>query len=324
MNKPLVSVILPVYNGEKTIQNTIKSILCQTYPFFELIIIDDGSFDKTSAIIDSLSKKDKRVITLHKKNGGVSAARNDGLKLAKGQYVSFIDSDDTYRIDFLEKMINYIHLYDANLIVCGYMMLNGEKRSVEEISFKSSFNEIKNDEFIDVYSKGLLNVPWNKLYKKEYIFDYFIQSYSMGEDLIFNLQYLTHAKSICFVPDCLYNYDSNVFSLSSKFHVNSLDAYDEAQNLFETLLCKKTFDSEELISVLWANVNIWLTKLFVDANMNYRVKKKLFIFFKNHNCYKKVILNYERINSKRRIVLKLPFLINYLLLKSMHHKGGKK
>ena len=111
MNKPLISIIIPVYNAEKYLKKCLDSVINQTYKNLEIILVDDGSTDKSPEICDKYAEKDSRIIVLHKENGGVSSSRNAGLDIFKGEYLSFVDSDDYVEPDYIEYL--YIFLYIA-------------------------------------------------------------------------------------------------------------------------------------------------------------------------------------------------------------------
>ena len=114
---PKISVIVPVYKVEKYLDRCVKSIIGQTYPDFELILVDDGSPDKCPQMCDEWAKKDKRIRVLHKENGGLSSARNAGLRVARGEYVHFIDSDDWIELDLYENILNLFKIYTSAQIV---------------------------------------------------------------------------------------------------------------------------------------------------------------------------------------------------------------
>ncbi len=118
--QPAFSIIVPVYNAEKTLQRCVDSILAQTFEDFELILINDGSKDQSGDICDEYAAKDSRVKTVHKTNGGVSSARNAGLRIAQGEYIAFIDSDDYIDNDYL---LGFKH-YDADLIISGAKLIS--------------------------------------------------------------------------------------------------------------------------------------------------------------------------------------------------------
>ena len=116
MNETLISIIVPVYNIEEYLPRCIESVLKQTYTNFELILVDDGSKDKSGEICDEYQKKDSRIRVIHKKNGGSSSARNEGIKIAKGKYLGFVDSDDYIEKDMYERMVRAIDATGGNII----------------------------------------------------------------------------------------------------------------------------------------------------------------------------------------------------------------
>lgn len=116
----MVSIIVPVYNAEKYLANTLDSIIRQSYKNFELLLINDGSTDKSKAICDKFALKDRRIKVLDKNNGGVSSARNYGLSVAEGEYVIFIDSDDYLTADMLETLVNDIESTKSDVAICGF------------------------------------------------------------------------------------------------------------------------------------------------------------------------------------------------------------
>lgn len=116
----MISVIIPVYNVERYVEKCICSVLGQTYRDFELILVDDGSEDSSGHICDSYEKKDSRVRVIHRENGGLSAARNTGLAAAKGEYITYIDSDDSVEAGYLEELLGNALRYDADVSVCAY------------------------------------------------------------------------------------------------------------------------------------------------------------------------------------------------------------
>ena len=127
----MVSIILPVYNSEKYIHKCINSILNQIYANWELIVIDDGSSDNSFNIIKEFADMDKRINLHHFENRGVAASRNTGIMLAKGEYITFIDSDDYVTPDYLDKLVNGIEMYDCDISSCDVLeVYNGNNRII--------------------------------------------------------------------------------------------------------------------------------------------------------------------------------------------------
>ena len=118
MSKPVISIIVPIYNVEEFIADCLESILAQTFKDFEVICVDDGSTDKSGLVAESYAAKDSRITVIHQENKGLSGARNTGMDLARGQYLAFCDSDDYYHPDFLEKLFNIIEETKADVVCC--------------------------------------------------------------------------------------------------------------------------------------------------------------------------------------------------------------
>lgn len=178
---PTFSIIVPIYRTEKYLEKCISSILKQTYEDFELILVDDGSPDRCSYICEEYKKKDSRIKVLHKKNGGVSSARNLGLSIATGTYVWFVDSDDYIELYSLQKLHEIQREAESDLCVFNAQL--GETSKVESINefFK---------EYYFTYKLGF--EPWNKVYRREIIQAYNLKfdiQETIGEDLLFNIQY---------------------------------------------------------------------------------------------------------------------------------------
>lgn len=213
---PKISVIVPVYQVEDKLNRCIDSILCQSFTDFELILVDDGSPDNSGKICDYYAEKDERVVVVHKENGGVSSARNKGLLLAKGEYISFVDSDDYVERDYLLSLYSYQQKLNADLVVCNFNLIEQN-----EISFMSHpFNDgffLKGDLFKSVLYTKILNCDtvgffslWNKLFKINLIKENKIrcnESMSFGEDMLFIMDYIKFSESVIFITAALYNYE---------------------------------------------------------------------------------------------------------------------
>ena len=192
---PLVSIIVPVYKVESYLDDCIKSIIGQSFKEFELILIDDGSPDNCPAMCDAWAEKDARLKVVHKKNGGVGSARNEGLNIASGEWVWFIDSDDTIELNSLA-LLSEMFSHKPDLII-----FNKEKNEVYHKDGRFF------DEYYFKYRFGF--EPWNKLYKLSIIRTnslWFDTEEKIGEDLLFNIQYYKYAQNYMFTDLKLYNY----------------------------------------------------------------------------------------------------------------------
>lgn len=213
VNTPEISVIIPCYNVEKYLKKCIDSILNQTIQDIELIIVNDGSPDSSGQIADQMAKEDGRISVIHKENGGLSSARNAGIEVAKGEYISFIDSDDWIEPTFLEDMLRIATSIDAEIAVCGITteFLKEGRVVVHKVdtpivnSSSSDFGKL----FWSLHESNLSNFAWNKLYKRSFIIENNLRFELDGmpaEDLFFNLQAFKLAKAIAVVDNAAYHY----------------------------------------------------------------------------------------------------------------------
>ncbi len=167
----IISIIVPVYNVEKYLDRCIQSILNQTYPYFELILVDDGSSDNSGKMCDEYAKKDDRIIVIHQENNGLSSARNKGIENSKGEFLSFVDSDDWISKDYLKEMYNEQKKTKADLVICNIDCITLHDNKYNSLNYESPIV----DEIFDsktMLQKLMENNNWyyvvacNKLYKK--------------------------------------------------------------------------------------------------------------------------------------------------------------
>lgn len=225
---PKVSVVIPVYNAEKTIARTIESVINQTYQDWELIITDDGSKDDSRKICDKYSKKDPRIKVFSIENGGPSRARNYALSKCIGEYIMFLDSDDLYKNNMIKVMINQILENDCEIVCCNYIKLQGNKektiKNVNDYYEKEKKNLYKFIEYLQ--NNYLYNVIWNKIYRYDIIRDNnikFDEEIDMGEDYSFNNIYLKYVNSAKFIKESLYIHTIDVGTISSKYRANEFE-----------------------------------------------------------------------------------------------------
>lgn len=230
MSNSIISIIVPVYNAERFLAGCIDSLLIQSYFDLEILLIDDGSTDQSSYFCDQYSLRDNRIRVFHKKNGGVSSARNLGLENAKGEYVMFLDSDDLMEPEMCSLMVEIMQSREADIVICGtketggsiWAPLKDKDYSLPELKENGSY----------LIGTELLSPPWNKIYKRSLIKNKFDERTSFGEDLIFNLTYLRECKKIAFIPATPYFHTKdNCESLSSKVYprrLNEIELYRTA------------------------------------------------------------------------------------------------
>ena len=206
----MISIIVPVYNAGKTLSYCVDSILAQSYTDFELLLIDDGSIDGSGNICDDYAARDKRVRVFHKPNGGVSSARNLGLQVALGYWVTFIDSDDYISGKYLESLQSG----NADLVIGQSLHFNTNNKFWGDEKLLAQ-NLLTPDDIEAFYSKYLvahiLRTPWGKLFKRKLIADIkFDLDMRIGEDTVFVYQYLSNCKSISVVENgCYYYFDDD-------------------------------------------------------------------------------------------------------------------
>lgn len=213
-----VSVILPVYNSENTIEKAILSVINQEYENKELIIIDDGSTDKTSEICKKYCTEGF-VKYFYNSNSGVSYSRNFGIRNATGKYLMFLDSDDTFKKNYISKMVSAIEM-EYDWAICWYERIGKNKVKVKKIDEKDISCNL-DSLLIKLIENNLFNQLWNKIYKLDIIKlknIFFDESKSLGEDLDFNLEYLKYVDNICCVKDVLYTYTNSTNGLNLKYN----------------------------------------------------------------------------------------------------------
>lgn len=197
-----VSIIVPVYNARQYISSCIKSILAQTYSSFELILVDDGSQDESLSICNAFAKKDSRIKIYTKSNGGVSSTRNYGLDRATGEWVMFVDSDDTINTKTLQSLIEKVECNDM-IVCCGAKYDNGKDYFVFQNLAK---DDVNSDELGHVLLYG---PPWGKLYNRKVIQQNnlrFDESISKSEDTLFFWQYMNCISNVATTSYIGYNY----------------------------------------------------------------------------------------------------------------------
>lgn len=242
METPVVSFIVPVYNAEEKLGRCIKSILSQTCESWELILIDDGSSDTSREICDAFASGDTRIRVLHKSNGGVGSARNEGIKNAKGKYISFVDADDYISNRFLDSCLPE---NEADLVICGFEMPEGVKKI-----FEDEIVDLKSENFKVAQLIGnpyFLDTPWGKLFKKSIIDNsglLFDQQIRLSEDTLFCYQYLVMCTSVVIKSDLLYFYDG-VWGGDSKYVLKERELLYTSKLISDTLnLISSTFKTK--------------------------------------------------------------------------------
>lgn len=259
---PTVSVIVPVYNCENYISNCIESILNQTFKNIEVVIVNDGSSDGSEKLIKKYIEKDNRIAYFYQNNSGPSAARNKGIINSKGEYLIFIDSDDTVDEYYIENMLNKMKISHSDLVCCGYKDIS--KYGIQECSDFQFDNSVSRHVFMDMVCEGTGGVLWGKIYKSEIIKRYNLEmdkNIFMSEDLVFVLQYISHCNSFATIKEYLYNYNRlNQNSISSNMSIKYLKNY--------ILVCKHLEEIFNSVNMDQHKINQIVTKRIQDVVLN--------------------------------------------------------
>lgn len=229
-----VSVVIPAYNAQDTIEFTLKDILSQSYSDFELVLVDDGSSDNTGAICDEYALKDKRINVIHQNNQGLSAARNNGIRLARGSYISLVDSDDRVETYYLEYLIKALKDSNADMVCAKRDRVkdgvdpNGsfQEYTVEVFDQKDAMSEM-------LTGKKITVGPWNRLVPKKWYLDHPFLIGKKYEDLSNSYKLHLEAKSVAYVDAVLYHYVMRGGSITGSKNVSVAQCLDyyEAINM---------------------------------------------------------------------------------------------
>ena len=326
---PKISIIVPIYKVEKYIDRCIKSILNQTFNDFELILVDDGSPDNCSVICDKYEKIDKRIKVIHKKNEGLSAARNSGIEIAQGEYIAFIDSDDFINKNMFKILYENIKKYDADISICKFKYIypedyiNENCEIVEDkIKVFSNINALE-----QIYEKDRLQfiVAWNKLYKKTLFEDLRYDKGKCHEDEFIIHKLLYKSDKVVYCLNEMYYYlqrDGSI--MKSEFNAKNLDILDaliERMNFFRVNNFKK-LEIETLNNYIYFFFDYYLK---VKYKLNDKVK--LVHMEKQFSFILKYLLKNPTYNKKAKI-LWIIFRINpklyYFVLDKKNKSNSKK
>lgn len=224
----LISIIIPVYKCEKHIDNCVQSIMDQTYTNLEIILVDDGSPDNSGKICDEYAKRDSRIVVIHQKNGGVSAARNAGIACSTGEYIMFVDSDDWVDKTIVQHLYSNLEEKNADMSICRhYTVIDNThfQKSLCEAIYVSGDKEIA-DYVHNQFNTAPIRAPWATLYKRGLVGN-FLKEMEFGEDTLFKIDCFERAKTVVVSDRMLYYYNTyeTPDSLTKKFSSNRFDYY---------------------------------------------------------------------------------------------------
>ena len=248
-SKPLISVIIPAYNSEETVARAVCSVLDQSYEHLEVVVVDDGSSDGTSRVVRELMEEDSRVRLIQKANGGVSAARNDGIRAAFGTWFVTLDADDYIDPDMLRRLWETAADTEADVVICGFRMVydNGRKKAfrVEE-DYTDDKEEFIDAMFVDLYDRHMISTHSNKLYSMEIVWRdriWYNERLAVNEDIDFVLRYLRSCRTISVIRGVYLNY---VQQETGKSLNTTFQDYGVASSLLVLRDCDALFSDLEL------------------------------------------------------------------------------
>ena len=211
-----ISIIIPIYNCEKTLERCLNSIQTQTFTDFECLLINDGSKDKSEDICRTYCQKDSRFCLYSQQNTGVSAARNLGIENALGDYIFFVDGDDWLESNTLQALYENISIYNCDIVQCGYVLTDGNV-VFDRVTYEEGYFDI---------NKHFLNSCWGKLIKKELLIKNDINfpvGIALAEDMHFSLLAYLNSSKTYVLKDCFYNYYYNEMGAGNTFSVNKIN-----------------------------------------------------------------------------------------------------
>ncbi len=279
--EPLVSLILPVYNSEKYLIKVLKAIGDQTYGNYEVIVINDGSTDRSEQIIHEYIRNKPNFNYYRKKNEGPSECRNYGIKRAKGDYIVFVDSDDTVENEYIEKLITLAISSNLDIVTCGYKEFSRYGITIQNDFWDGKYL-ISKQEFISKVFNGLGGTLWGKIFKREIIEKeqiYLNSNITVSEDLIFILQYVFYCKRFGTLEDTLYNYNRlNENSITSNMNFNNYLNLIEVNKIIEINLKKFFFSRDQIRKILYKRIQNLVFSFVIyqhkDKNNNWKTKRK--------------------------------------------------
>lgn len=269
----MISIIVPVYNSENTLKKCLDSLSVQDYSDIEIIAVDDGSTDGSKEILLECQKHDKRIKVLSQPNKGVSCARNRGIEMSRGEYVMFVDSDDTIQPNTCSKVLS-VMCPEVDMVIFGLNIYN-KNNLLRTPHLRTTRYELRKNIGIYWELRKINLGPCNKLYRKSLIKEYFDTTLSLGEDTLFVLDYMKNVNIIECLSDCLYNVSlDNVNSLNRKYRENRLEQLicvrnKEVENLSD--IYKNNSDSR-IYEEYFLDLHVILTGLFFH-NVEHKIQK---------------------------------------------------
>lgn len=292
--KPKISVIIPVYNVEKYLHRCVDSILNQSLQDFEIILVNDGSTDSCPEICDKYVQQDERIRVIHKQNARVAAARNDGIKVAQGEFISLIDSDDWIEPTMLEEMYSTATKFGCDFVMCDFTKKGKEVEYIVSQPIAEGFynrERIEKELFKCLIMFDNIEFPptisnWTCLFNREFLIDnvlYYDEDIHYCEDSIFGSKVMYNANRFYYLKGkYFYNYFYNPNSTTSKYNPKKWDSYLKINERLEDYFKNDNFDFSYQLKI---------NMLYFTLNMMSEIGRSNESFFEKRKYCKKVITN---------------------------------
>lgn len=324
-----VSIIVPVYNAQEYLATCVDSLRKQLYPQIEIILVDDGSTDNSGLMCDAYEEEDARIHVYHKSNSGVSAARNFGIERATGEYILFVDADDSIDPDTVMENVEQAEINDAELVIFSfrYYMMDDHNliSNLLDHGFVGESDEFFQDYFIPIIDHELLNPPWNKLIRRSLLEENcirFNREFSICEDMAFSTEVLKASHKIVLNNHMYYNYClKSQGSLVFRFHDNYFEAlsyfYQQAQDYCEQF--DHNENQKQKLYSLFASLGMMYIKQICckkEWSKSYQVERIKKILM---NSEFRSALNHADLTKKKRVIRFLIRKKRYGVIYGIYH-----
>ncbi len=319
-NTSLISIIVPLYNSQATLYGCIDSLVCQSYPNIEIILVDDGSTDNSLNICNTWAIQDDRVKVLSQPNLGVSEARNNGIRHSTGEYIMLLDSDDWYDLQTCEIMLNTLLSNDVDCVICGFNQTSGNVWAPKKnIVYRDKGSFLK--DYVYWINTELLSSSVNKIYKRDKIKNLYPEDIAFGEDLIFSLAYLKNCYSVAFISNPLYQHD--VFNTSSLTHSWNIKRFSDIERIQSVILemCVDQPSDSKIYDKYLRDIAHTITCLF-RSEISKSEKLKILRQWHTKSYFRNVNINrIFHIPGKRNLLLLLLIYMHlYNIAQTLIHK----
>lgn len=299
----MVSIVVPVYNVERYVSRCIDSLLAQTYADIEIILVDDGSLDKSGNICDQYSESDQRIVVVHKENGGLSDARNEGIRRSRGKWITFVDSDDFVHPDYIRILHQNMTANDADISICRHMPT---KNDIEKGEIREGTEIYAGDEGMEkLLYQYISTSAWAKMYRVELFQDICFPYGKLYEDVVTVFEAFRKASRIVVTNSCLYYYYVRGDGIvRTGFTEKKLDYIENTKYILEQVRKEcPMLEKAALSRVLWADIHI-----VVQIGRDRKYSELQSVIWEEVKRYRMTVLADRKCRWQNRIVLLLTFL----------------